>query len=68
MYDLNHDLLEALKATPETLAGLLDGVSQAQARSAKGGDEDWSVVEVVCHLRDTEEFFIKRMQACNHRL
>ena len=63
MYDLNHDLLEALKATPETLTGLLNGVSQQQARSAKGGDEDWSVVEVVCHLRDAEEFFIKRMQA-----
>ena len=63
MYDLNHDLLDALKATPETLAGLLDGVSQAQARTAKGGDENWSVVEVICHLRDAEEFFIKRMQA-----
>ena len=63
MYDLNHDLLDALKATPETLTGLLHGVSQAQARSAKGGDENWSVVEVVCHLRDAEEFFIKRMQA-----
>jgi hypothetical protein len=36
MYDLNHDLLEALKATPETLTGLLAGVSEAQARSAKG--------------------------------
>lgn len=63
MYDLNHDLLDALKATPETLAGLLDGVTQAEARSAKGGDENWSVVEVICHLRDAEEFFIKRMQA-----
>ena len=63
MYDLNHDLLDALKATPETLTSLLKGVSQAQARSAKGGDEDWSVVEVICHLRDAEEFFIKRMQA-----
>ena len=63
MYDLNHDLLDAFKATPETLIGLLAGVTNAQARSAKGGDENWSVVEVVCHLRDAEEFFIKRMQA-----
>ena len=63
MYDLNHDLLDALKATPETLSGLLDGISEAQARSARGGDENWSVVEVVCHLRDAEEFFVKRMQA-----
>jgi hypothetical protein len=63
MYDLNHDLLEALKATPDTLTGLLEGVSQAQARSAKGGDEDWSVVEVVCHLRDAEEISLQRTAA-----
>lgn len=63
MYDLHRDLLDALKATPETLTGLLAGVNQVQAHSARGGDEDWSVVEVVCHLRDAEEFFIKRMQA-----
>ena len=63
MYDLPHDLLDALKATPETLAGLLDGVGAEKARSAMGGDENWSVVEVICHLRDAEEFFIKRYQA-----
>ena len=63
MYDLPHDLLDALKATPEILNGLLDGIGEAQARSARGGDENWSVVEVVCHLRDAEEFFMKRFQA-----
>ena len=63
MYDLEHDLLDALKATPDTLKGLLNGISDEQARSATGGDENWSVVEVVCHLRDAEEFFIKRFQA-----
>jgi hypothetical protein len=63
MYDLNHDVLEALKATPETLAGLLARVSETQARAAKGGDENWSVVQVVCHLREAEEFFLKRMRA-----
>ena len=63
MYDLNRDLLDALKATPETLTGLLAGVSEAQARSAKGGDENWSVVEVVCHLRDAEEISFQRTEA-----
>jgi hypothetical protein len=63
MYDLHHDLLDAFKATPETLSGLLAGISETQARTATGGDENWSVVEVVCHLRDAEEFFIKRMQS-----
>ena len=63
MYDLHHDLLDALNATPETLTGLLAGVSQAQAQSAKGGDENWSVVEVVCHLRDAEEISFQRTLA-----
>ena len=63
MYDLNHDLLDALKATPETLAGLLAGISDSQSRAATGGDENWSVVEVICHMRDAEEYFIQRMQA-----
>ena len=63
MYDLQHDLLDAFKATPDTLNGLLNPIDTAQARSATGGDENWSVVEVICHLRDAEEFFIKRYQS-----
>jgi uncharacterized damage-inducible protein DinB len=62
MYDLQHDLLDALKAAPDTLNGLLNRISPTQARSVSGGEENWSVVEVVCHLRDAEEFFIKRFQ------
>jgi hypothetical protein len=60
MYDLHHDMLEALKATPETLTGLLASVSAERARSARGGDENWSVVEVVCHLRDAEQISLQR--------
>jgi hypothetical protein len=63
MYDLQHDLLDALKAVPETLSALVNGINDDEARSARGGDENWSVVEVFCHLRDAEEFFIKRYQA-----
>jgi hypothetical protein len=63
MYDLNRDLLDALNATPETLTGLLAGISEAQARQAKGGDENWSVVEIICHLRDAEEISIQRTLA-----
>jgi hypothetical protein len=53
-------MLDAFKGMPETLASLLEGIGQEQAQSAKGGDEGWSVVEVVCHLRDAEEFALKR--------
>lgn len=60
MYDSNNDMLEAFKAMPATIAYMLEGVSQEQALSAKGGDEGWSVVEVVCHLRDAEGFALER--------
>jgi hypothetical protein len=63
MYDLHRDLIDAFKAMPETLTALLDGVSEAQARSAKGGDENWSVLEVVCHLRDAAQIGLQRMEA-----
>jgi len=63
MYDLHRDLIEALKATPETLTGLLSGISEAQAHSATGGDENWSVVEVICHLRDADEVSVQRVEA-----
>lgn len=63
MYDSPRELIDALKSTPETLRGLLSQVTVEQARSARGGDENWSVVEVVCHLRDAEEISLQRMQA-----
>ncbi len=56
------ELIEALRSTPETLKGLLSQVTLEQARSAKGGDENWSVVEVICHLRDAEEISLQRIK------
>jgi len=63
MYNLPQELLDALKVMPDTLQGLLSKVSEEQARSAKGGDENWSVAEVVCHLRDADEFTLQRVEA-----
>jgi hypothetical protein len=62
MPDVSQDLLDALRAAPEVLEGLLDGCTQEQANAARGGDEGWSVVEVVCHLRDAEERALERMR------
>ncbi len=63
MYDVHRELIEMLAATPETLTGLLRGMDEAQARAATGGDEGWSVIEVICHLRDAEEIGLGRMKA-----
>ena len=62
MYNTPQDLLDALQATPDTLQALLRDVTHAQAAVAHGGDENWWVVEVVCHLRDTEERGLERMR------
>jgi uncharacterized damage-inducible protein DinB len=55
-------LLDAYRATPDTLTGLLKNVSQEQASAARGGDENWSVIEVLCHLRDAEERDLERVR------
>jgi len=63
VYDEGKDLVAALAAAPDTLSALLRGVSIERARSARGGDEGWSVVEVLCHLRDAEARSLERMRA-----
>ncbi len=61
MYNSPKDLLDALRATPDILTGMLAGVTPEQARQARGGDEGWSIVEVLCHLRDADEITTQRL-------
>src|SRR5512137_1837336 len=63
MYNLPRDLLDALKSTSETLTCLLKGVTQEQAMASRCGEEAWSVVQVVCHLRDAEEIGLQRVRS-----
>lgn len=63
MYNLQKDLLDAFQSTSDTLRFLLREVTQEQAAAARGGDENWSVVEVMCHLRDAEERALERLRA-----
>lgn len=62
MYDTTGELAGILRATPEVLRALLRDVTPERARMARGGDEGWSVVEVLCHLRDAEERALARMR------
>ena len=60
MYNTIQDLLDAYRATPETLQALLRDYLPERAAIPRGGEEDWSVVEVICHLRDSEEASLQR--------
>ena len=63
MYDTSRDLLDGFRAAPTVFEALLRDCTQEQAQAARGGDENWSVVEVVCHLRDAEERGLERTRA-----
>jgi hypothetical protein len=52
-------IFEKLRETPKLLAGLLRGASDDVLRR-KPAPEKWSMLELACHLRDVEEFFVER--------
>lgn len=55
------DLLQALAATPVVLARLTRGLSEEELRAGHGPAQ-WSVNELVFHLRDVDEVFLGRFQ------
>ena len=54
------ELIDLLRTTPVILRGLTAHLDDAGAR-ARGGDDGWSVVEVVGHLVDAERRAIARI-------
>jgi hypothetical protein len=67
MYDSNHELITALQATPQTLRGLLRDLSPEQTRQVQGDNETWPPIAILCHLRDTEEYVLRRLRAILHQ-
>jgi hypothetical protein len=53
-------MLRSLRKNPVILQSLIKDVWQDQARRYKDGPDGWSVVEIVCHLRDLEEVYYQR--------
>src|SRR3954471_15115258 len=50
------------RRTCNLLSGILEGVSDDDARDLRDGPSGWSIVEVVCHVRDFDEFFQNRAE------
>jgi hypothetical protein len=55
--------LRTLRKTPLLLADSLGGVTQEQARTLRDGDDGWSILFIVCHLRDYEVAVGERVEA-----
>ena len=49
-----------MKRNIEVIEHVLANVSQAQATTYRDGDEGWTTLEVLCHLRDFDEIFLSR--------
>lgn len=53
--------LRTLRKTPVLLSVLLRDVTQTKAVTMTDGPNGWSVLYIVCHLRDYETFFSQRV-------
>ncbi len=49
-----------METTCEILAHILKNISEAQAHDLHDGPEGWSIIEIVCHLRDFDIIFYDR--------
>lgn len=58
----NEWLLEGLEQSAQTLAHILADVTQDEAQTIRDGADGWSVLEILCHLRDYQAIFGERIR------
>jgi hypothetical protein len=62
MFQERDELLEVYGSTPVTLTVLVRNLPDDVLRTGGEADEQWSVAEIVCHLRDAEERSFARVR------
>lgn len=53
--------ISCLKKSYKVLGMTIGDVTQEQAQQIKDGPDGWSVLEIMCHVRDFQEIFMQRV-------
>lgn len=54
--------LRTIRKTPTILTTILQGITQDQASTLRDGPDGWSVLFIICHMRDLETVYQQRVR------
>jgi len=60
--DIRQRHIDLMEKTAETLGHVLKNVNFDQATTLRDGPEGWTILEILCHLRDFDKIFRARVE------